>query len=589
MLNHQYQFRCTLRFLLTAAQGPGYSSPDFTSRGLSRTTPVLGTSAWRIVQVLLSINPEIALRANSGYMIHRAKKLLARLRNLPLGRRPKLAMAMCVRDEAELLAANLLYHRALGVERAYVFLDRCTDGSEQIAASMPWVRAIRLDPADTERFEYVPDLHRVCFDRALELAREEGYQWLLILDADEFAFGDNAPAEPAGQTSALLRGNLPAMLSRVDRHTQQVRLRPKEVVPAALGEQAPFWQQHFFQDSCGFEREILDPVSGEVRKWSGLLAHPWGKSIVRTSADIQSFGSHRWVTNQGRFLPQRPASSPLEQEEHGFHYHFVFTTRKHWREKYRKLAHEPEVWYFGGPVEYTKQCWKRAVTSLNDKDLTADFERWVASRRSKLERLSRSGVLHKERFVEQVLVESGALREGRILLREADTGSAEFWKMPPFQLDQPPEAWRHVCNTTGSVTFTPAEMPRHAVLGFALPEYCEGKVFCWAEPTAELHVDLPAGDYCMTLDAGPMQSLWGGQMNVRLDHKPVPHRAAEGTVADSVQLRSEDFGDRFPHVLQLSFPPIDTSAWPAPDPRQLGAPVFAVRFRPLALGKASAA
>ena len=46
---------------------------------------------------------------------------------------PRVALLACVRDEAEFLPAFLLYHNAIGIERVYLFLDRCTDASEDLA------------------------------------------------------------------------------------------------------------------------------------------------------------------------------------------------------------------------------------------------------------------------------------------------------------------------------------------------------------------------------------------------------------------------------------------------------------------------
>ena len=98
---------------------------------------------------------------------------------------PSLAMATCVRDEEEFLAANLTYHHAIGVSRAYVFLDRCIDSTPEIVRSFPWARAIPEDRDD--ELAHLTSYLNQCANQALDLAREEGFEWLLHLDADEFA------------------------------------------------------------------------------------------------------------------------------------------------------------------------------------------------------------------------------------------------------------------------------------------------------------------------------------------------------------------------------------------------------------------
>src|SRR5262245_56411062 len=115
--------------------------------------------------------------------------------------RPVLAMVMCVRDEADFLPYHLAYHHALGVTRAYVFLDRCADATATVLGSCPWARAIDAD-RDPD-VESLPVYQQRCADRALEMARAEGIDWLMHLDADEFAWGDN-PA-PGGGLLSLLR------------------------------------------------------------------------------------------------------------------------------------------------------------------------------------------------------------------------------------------------------------------------------------------------------------------------------------------------------------------------------------------------
>lgn len=123
--------------------------------------------------------------------------------NQPEPRPARLAMVLCVRNEEDFLLANLLYHRALGVERAYVYLDRCTDRSVELASRLAGVRLIEAAPAERARFEYVGDFQAACMTHALGLARAEGFAWLLAVDADEFASGvDRREAPAAGDALA---------------------------------------------------------------------------------------------------------------------------------------------------------------------------------------------------------------------------------------------------------------------------------------------------------------------------------------------------------------------------------------------------
>jgi hypothetical protein len=344
-------------------------------------------------------------------------------------------MVMTVRDEARFLAANLIYHHALGVGRAYIFLDRCTDASGRIAGSFPWVVPFQIDRAGAARIDYVTDLHRAAMDHALELARREGIDWLLTVDADEFAFGAGLDNPPSPSGSLLRRGGLRRLLARVSAATEMVRLRPKEIVAADLGDDAPFWKQRYFQDyrpaGPALTREILDPLRGEVRQWQGLLGHPEGKSIVRTAAPVQSYGSHSWVRYQGRSSCRCPDWIPLQTEDLGFHYHFVVISLRHWQEKFRKLAHEPGKWPTGDPVSFPKQCWKDAATVMSGPERRNYYARWVAVPPDRLRELLREKVIAEEDTVEQVLRSSGALRAGKLCIpRTPRPRPMEQWSLP---------------------------------------------------------------------------------------------------------------------------------------------------------------
>jgi glycosyltransferase involved in cell wall biosynthesis len=89
---------------------------------------------------------------------------------------------MVVRDEAEILRENLLYHLALGLDEIYV-LDHCsTDGTVDLLrdfAGHPRVRVFVERRPKFDQEAYVNFL----LDRALAGA---GADWIFALDADEF-------------------------------------------------------------------------------------------------------------------------------------------------------------------------------------------------------------------------------------------------------------------------------------------------------------------------------------------------------------------------------------------------------------------
>jgi hypothetical protein len=325
---------------------------------------------------------------------------------------PSLAMALTIRDEERFLAANLAYHRALGVSRAYVFLDRCADASRQIAQSFPWVQT--LDQDRPPEVSFMAAHHARSADIALELARGEGFEWLMYVDADEFAFGDGAPGHlrwarnrrPSGLAARPeTLGSLPRMLTRVRPTTEQVVLSTKEVVPTPLKDGEPFWSLHYFQVRPAWEGRLLDPTSGEVRRLKRWLGHRMGKGIVRTSADVRSAGPHRWKPSP---TGADTATTRVPTEHRGSLYHFYVVSAAHWREKHSKHAEYPDHWWRGGSVGFPRQAWKEASLAMSDAEARAYYDRWVMVQPRHLLWPRLRGHVVRDTVVETVLAESSS-------------------------------------------------------------------------------------------------------------------------------------------------------------------------------------
>ncbi|NJM05431.1 oligosaccharide flippase family protein [Candidatus Gracilibacteria bacterium] len=311
---------------------------------------------------------------------------------------PSLALAMCVRDEESFLAANLAYHHALGVSRAYIFLDRCSDSSPQIARSFPWVDAIPCDRDPAER--YMSSYQLRCLQKALELARADGIEWLLHLDADEFARGDGD--RPGQHKKRAHQADLRVMLAAVKPTTAQVILRPQEAIPTPLAPDDPFWKLHFFQKRGVFKRKLLDPSSNILRLLDMPLGHDKGKSIVRTAAQVRPESAHRWQLAIDARSVKPPA---LASEMRGLHYHFAVVDARQWYEKHRKFSEYPDQWEKGRPVRFPKQAWKEASVTMSPAEAHAYFSRWVVVRRYRLLwSLLRGQIVH-DTFVERMLAQ----------------------------------------------------------------------------------------------------------------------------------------------------------------------------------------
>ncbi len=323
-------------------------------------------------------------------------------------------MILCIRDEAEFLAAHLTYHRALGVERAYVFLDRCSDGSGDIARAFDWVTVIARDRDPDDRFM---SAHQVkCINEGLALARADGINWLMHIDPDEFACGDERPMwlrpllnrQVQKPLRLLALGNLPAMLARVADATEQVILQPKDVIPTPQPGHPPFWQLRYFQHRGEIRQKLLDPTTGEVVKLGRRLGHYKGKSIVRTSADVEAISAHRWG-RAGSDSSEEASTRDVPTEWRGFLYHYIVTNATRWLNKHRKFAEYPSTWEKGNPVHFPKQAWKEASLTMTEAEAKAYFDRWIAVPVERMRGPVLRGEIVRDSYVEAVLRASGFL------------------------------------------------------------------------------------------------------------------------------------------------------------------------------------
>ncbi len=309
---------------------------------------------------------------------------------------------MVVRDEQRFLAQNLAYHKRLGVERFYIFLDRCSDRTPQIAAGHPSAVVLERDRRDDERF--MSEFQRRCLGEALRLARVDGVDWLMHVDADEFARGDDphrfAPL-PGGSAGPIAdraqRASLARMLAEVHGPVEQVLLRPLDVLPTAVQPDTPFDHHDHFQNRGALRRRILDPTTGRVVRFNKRLGHYHGKAIVRVGDDVVADTAHRFGQADGR---------PLVTVRRGVLYHFIAVDGDLWWDKHRKFAEFPAHWEKGTAVRFPKQAWKQASVDMSREEARAYFDRWVAVSPRRLAMARLTGSVVRDDFVRRVVTQA---------------------------------------------------------------------------------------------------------------------------------------------------------------------------------------
>jgi hypothetical protein len=202
---------------------------------------------------------------------------------------------------------------------------------------------------------------------------------------------------------ALARADLTRMLDDVAPETVMVQLPTHEAFPLRIAETAEFWKNPYFQSGAPFVQKILDPISGQKQKFDRYLGHDQGKSIVRTSADVQAFNPHRWTTNQGVAPPDFPVDVALPTESRGCHFHYLLVNPPQWQKKYAQFDGLAMNWPSGVPLSFPKGAWRKAAVEMSPEEAAAYLDECLFREPAELDDLVRGGKIHKETDVATIL------------------------------------------------------------------------------------------------------------------------------------------------------------------------------------------
>ena len=328
-----------------------------------------------------------------------------------------LGLFVAVHDEEEWIEAFLDHHRAVGVEQAFVYLDRCSDRTGERADSYPWVTTIEWDrPAECR---WLSDYQALVAVDAVRRAEEAGLDWLAFLDVDEFAW-----AGPVGST-ALEVGHLGHALAQVDPTVEVARLATVEMIPRLSDKEQTArrpWAAVYVQPEGRLARQMLDPCRDEVVILPGNIGHSRGKTVARVRSGLRLVDPHRW---------QRADGSAPSEVDIGHHLHLVVADSGHWRTKYRKLT-EPQHWPNGEPVPFPKAAFIEASATMTAEDARAYFDEWVAVSDRELTRGLIQGTVKRWPLLRSTLAEAG---HEPLMAELAERTSVGEWPVTPTAVD----------------------------------------------------------------------------------------------------------------------------------------------------------
>lgn len=191
----------------------------------------------------------------------------------------KLALTLLIRNEEDILEANLAYHLAAGVDLVIATDHRSTDRTSEILDRYARAGVVRIIREDTERMresEWVTRMAR--------LAAAEGADWVINTAADEFWW-------PRGGTLKEALAAVPARYGALKAFVRNFVSRPEDG--------RSFSERMIFRLSP--EAPINDPTG---------MARPLPKVLHRASAQVEvARGSHTLVAGDLMVLP---GWSPIE-------------------------------------------------------------------------------------------------------------------------------------------------------------------------------------------------------------------------------------------------------------------------------------
>jgi len=272
----------------------------------------------------------------------------------------KIALVITAKNEERLLRQNLLYHRAIGLDRAFVYFDNTTDKGKESIADLDFVKT--EDSVPTEKYTHLDALKkftsqakehhtaRQCLNTfdALQQCQQEGIDWLISIDADELV-------TPDLKQPCLLGDFFIEISPQVD----VVNFQVKEMLQNRFSYTHVFAEATLFKARASFKRRfdnvfkhIYNPFNKSGRKYNYWYGHTMGKTAIRVNADVIPKNVHRFVNKEG---------SKVKSINQGYILHYHSYDFNDFIKKFKNFEYRPDTFLSGNAVEDIKLLWRDVV------------------------------------------------------------------------------------------------------------------------------------------------------------------------------------------------------------------------------------
>lgn len=281
----------------------------------------------------------------------------------------KIAIVLTVKNEVRLLRNNLLYHKAIGIDRAFVYFDNTTDKGRESISDLDFVsvsssvesrKYIHLDYL--QKFTSQAAEHhtaRQCLNTydAQQQCKELGVDWLISLDADELICTDyNRPS------------NLKLFFKAIPENVEVVNFETLEALQQRERCENVFAEETLFKvNKQAFYRSIRNPFTELNQKFTWWYGHTMGKAAIRIGRNLIPHNVHRYKKIDG---------TQAERIDKGNILHYHAYDAEDFIKKFTNFSNHPDTFLSGNKVEDLKLLLRDVVNTsdLNQQQLENYFK-----------------------------------------------------------------------------------------------------------------------------------------------------------------------------------------------------------------------
>lgn len=282
----------------------------------------------------------------------------------------KIALVLTVKNEKRLLRNNLLYHKAIGADRIFVYFDNTTDRGKESISDLDFVTI--NDSVSAKKYGHLNYLEkftsqarehhtaRQCLNTfdAQQLSKKEGIDWLISLDADELICTDFE--NPL---------NLKSFFKSVDKQVEVVTFKTLEALQRKETYGNVFQEEILFKkDRWAHTKKLYDPLIKSKQKFSWWYGQIMGKEAVRIDRGIIPHNVHR-------FKKMDNSQTVKINKGHILHYHAY--DAEDFIKKFKNFKDHPNTFLSGNKVEDIKLLLRDVVnkTGYSEEELVEYYRK----------------------------------------------------------------------------------------------------------------------------------------------------------------------------------------------------------------------